>query len=195
MKKLINFIACLGIISVAFGFTGCKPAEVEEDNDNGVGGYDIPAWYMNVENTDTAIFATGSAQYNGDLEMAKLGAESAARRAMGAILETKIQSVFTKYAAQINDGETTVNESMMQEATRAIVNGTQNGVSIDKTHLGDQNGDGKPDTFFARAVLTTEVLTAQLHDQASAKIERVRENAAEAFQELDRLLAEEVKAN
>ncbi|MCR4316213.1 MAG: hypothetical protein NUW37_07695 [Planctomycetes bacterium] len=168
-----------------------EEAEEPEEQEAAEVGIDIPDWYMNIEHSSDALYSTGAAIYAGDLEMAKRGAETAARRAMGAILETKIGYVLASYAAMIENGEDIVTEQIAREISRAVVYSSQTSIMIDKQYLGDQNGDGRPDTFFARAVLTADVVAQSLHEEASKRIALVRDDAAEAFNELDRLLAEE----
>ncbi len=177
----------LVLVMVAFASMsfGCNGGEVGPSN----AGLPIPDWFLNPPSEPgVAIYGTGTFTMENidELQLAKNAAAANARREIAESLKVTIQGVLKSYSKKIvAPSKKTMFESLTQDVMRQIVDNTIHGATI--KHQSIEPYQNKY-LFFSLVRIGFDGVAKAMSDATRQEFEKVEENAAKAFDEMNELL-------
>jgi hypothetical protein len=170
---------------------GGQPAPADEPNPPQE--LNIPAWYVSPpKQPGQAFYGTGVATFDNPSFMsnAKSTAELRARQQIAETMRTTIEAAVKTYQRRIDTPEGDVaEEGLSQSVARSVTDITLSGVAIEKAEVKENPEGGY--NYYVLAKIGFDAVADNLHSEMSEKVEQVRQNADEAFDELDRLLEDQ----
>ena len=182
MKKLMLVLVVVAFTTMSFGCNGGDVTTVD--------GLKLPEWFLNPpKEPGLAIFGTGTFTMDGmdELQLGLTAASANARREVAESLKVKIQGVLKSYAKKIvTPSKKTLYEQLTVDVMRQIVDNSIHGAAIAQREIVEH--DGKLLVFVLVRIGFGGVAKA-LTDSTRKEFEEVEANAAEAFAEMDAILA------
>lgn len=203
MKKLFGLALIAAITMVAVGCSSEKKEDAPMTNSPATtpevaNKFGIPDWAINIPSEPgKAFYGVGSDAFKNAsmMDRAFKGADTSARRQIADTMKTTIQGCTKRYARTVLTPDNQVHEEgLSQDVTRAITNWVLMGAEIVKHELSQDRETGLT-TVYSLARIGFDSVAENLHRETSQAIQKVQENAKVAFDELDKLLADEHERN
>ena len=183
MKKLMLVLVMVAFASMSFGCNGTDDGPTDA-------GLNFPDWFLSppvepgVAIYGTGVFPMADPQ---EITMAKTAAAATARREIADSMKVTIQGVLKSYSKKIvAPSKKTMFESLTQDVMRQITNNEIYGAAIQKQAiLKDKDGSY---LFFALVRIGFDGVAKVMSDSTRKEFEKVEENAAKAFDEMNDLL-------
>jgi len=186
VKSLVLLLLAGWLLGVSAGCSG-TPRVVTGISE--VEGQQVPSWVLDPpSDPGVAFYAAASGRAKGHRSLALTDAEQSARVALARSLDTTVQAVFKRYMAEVvGDEQEGVDEALVEDVARSLTNVRLSGMVIEKTYP-TESGE-----WWALARISFDDVATIIKRSAKKHLRAVRQNADEAFQELDRLLEEETE--
>lgn len=189
----ITLLALGGLMACAPAQEDRQPVERTEQVQERLA---IPEWAINIpSDPGNAFYGVGVGSFRNPALMQNgfQQADTAARRQIADTMRTTIQAATKRYMRQvvIPSGEI-VEEALAQDVSRSVTDIAISGAAIVKRDTAyDPNRDMH--VVYSLARIAFDSVAENMHRELADRVEQVRQNADNAFAELDKLLAEESK--